>query len=125
MREFCGGWISHATRLVSSRTLARSATRDGDWLYGRGIADMKAGIAANIYAVDALKRLGYRPAATVYQQSVVEEECTGNGALAALLRGYNADAAIIPKPEDMVKNGLSAPLHDGAARYYKEKGWME
>ncbi|MBR9837837.1 MAG: ArgE/DapE family deacylase [Rhodobacteraceae bacterium] len=74
--------------------------RDGDWLYGRGIADMKAGIAANIFAVDALKRLGYRPAATVYQQSVVEEECTGNGALAALLRGYNADAAIIPEPED-------------------------
>jgi len=74
--------------------------RDGDWLYGRGIADMKAGIAANIFAVDALKRLGYCPAATVYQQSVVEEECTGNGALAALLRGYNADAAIIPEPED-------------------------
>ena len=29
------------------------------------------------------------------------------------------------KPEDMVKNGLSAPLHDGAARYYKEKGWVK
>ena len=29
------------------------------------------------------------------------------------------------KPEDMVKNGLSAPLHDGAARYYKEKGWIK
>lgn len=28
------------------------------------------------------------------------------------------------KPEDMIKNGLSAPLHDGAVRYYKEKGWM-
>ena len=28
------------------------------------------------------------------------------------------------KPEDMVKNGLSAPLHEGAARYYKEKGWI-
>ncbi len=28
------------------------------------------------------------------------------------------------KPEDMVKNGLSAPLHEGAARYYREKGWI-
>jgi len=27
-------------------------------------------------------------------------------------------------PEAMVKNGLSAPLHEGAARYYKEKGWV-
>ena len=27
--------------------------------------------------------------------------------------------------EDMVKNGLSAPLHEGAARYYKEKGWIK
>lgn len=28
------------------------------------------------------------------------------------------------KPEDMVRNGLSAPLHDGAVRYYKERGWI-
>jgi TRAP transporter TAXI family solute receptor len=25
---------------------------------------------------------------------------------------------------EMVKDGLSAPIHDGAAKYYKEKGWM-
>jgi TRAP transporter TAXI family solute receptor len=29
------------------------------------------------------------------------------------------------KPEDMIKNGVSAPLHDGAVKYYKEKGWMK
>ncbi len=29
------------------------------------------------------------------------------------------------KPENMVKDGLSAPLHDGALRYYKEKGWVK
>jgi len=29
------------------------------------------------------------------------------------------------KPEDMVKNGLSAPLHEGALKYYKEKGWIK
>ncbi|MBL96147.1 MAG: C4-dicarboxylate ABC transporter substrate-binding protein [Magnetovibrio sp.] len=27
-------------------------------------------------------------------------------------------------PKEMIKNGLSAPLHDGAIKYYKEKGWM-
>jgi hypothetical protein len=29
------------------------------------------------------------------------------------------------KPETMVKDGLSAPLHEGAARYYREKGWIK
>jgi len=28
------------------------------------------------------------------------------------------------KPEEMIKDGLSAPLHRGAIKYYKEKGWM-
>ncbi|NVK42863.1 MAG: TAXI family TRAP transporter solute-binding subunit [Oceanospirillaceae bacterium] len=27
-------------------------------------------------------------------------------------------------PALMIKNNLSAPLHEGAVRYYKEKGWM-
>jgi len=29
------------------------------------------------------------------------------------------------KPEAMVQDGLSAPLHEGATRYYKEKGWLK
>ena len=28
-------------------------------------------------------------------------------------------------PAKMVKDGLSAPLHPGAAKYYKEKGWLK
>jgi uncharacterized protein len=27
-------------------------------------------------------------------------------------------------PKNMVKDGLSAPLHPGAIKYYKEKGWL-
>ena len=73
---------------------------DGDWLTGRGSADMKAGLTANIAALDALRRLGFQPGGRVHLQSVSEEECTGNGALACMARGYTADAAIIPEPED-------------------------
>jgi len=68
------------------------------WMYGRGAGDMKAGLAANLFALDALRACGFAPAADLVFQSVVEEECTGNGALACLQRGYRADAVLIPEP---------------------------
>ncbi len=71
--------------------------RDG-WMSGRGAGDMKAGVASAVFALDALRRIGLQPAATVYMQSVVEEELTGNGALMTHLRGYKADAALVPEP---------------------------
>jgi len=69
-----------------------------DWLYGRGAADMKCGLAAILGAVRGLRALGLTPNAHVHVQSVVEEECTGNGSLQPLLAGYRADAAIIAEP---------------------------
>jgi acetylornithine deacetylase len=70
--------------------------RDG-WMYGRGAHDMKSGLTANVFALDAIRRAGYEPAADLYLQSVTEEECTGNGALSTLIRGYRADACLIPE----------------------------
>ena len=71
---------------------------EGDWYYGRGAGDMKAGHSAILATLDVLRRVGLQPAATVTLQSVVEEESTGNGALACHLRGYKAEAALIPEP---------------------------
>ena len=34
-------------------------------------------------------------------------------------------ALAVLDPQHMVKDGLSAPLHDGAAKFYKEKGWLK
>lgn len=75
-----------------------SATIKDGWMYGRGAHDMKAGVAAMVFAMDALKTAGLEPAADVHVQTVTEEESTGNGALSTLVRGYRAEAALIPEP---------------------------
>ncbi len=71
--------------------------RDGR-MYGRGAGDMKAGIVSYVTAFRALRLAGLQPAAEVQMQSVIEEECSGNGALAAMLAMPKTDGVIIPEP---------------------------
>ena len=66
-------------------------------LYGRGACDMKGGIAAMLLGVEAALAAGPLPGGILYQ-SVIEEECTGNGALAACLEGPPADGVVIAEP---------------------------
>jgi len=47
-------------------------------IYGRGVSDMKGGIAAQIYAVEALRRAGFLLRGTVEHGFVPDEESTGN-----------------------------------------------
>jgi acetylornithine deacetylase len=68
------------------------------WLYGRGAGDMKAGIAAMTYALKAVETAGFGLKAPVFIEAVIEEECSGNGALACRQAGIDADAVLIPEP---------------------------
>ncbi|MFT4038257.1 MAG: ArgE/DapE family deacylase [Thermomicrobiales bacterium] len=70
-------------------------------LYGRGSLDMKAGVITNLFALRALQTAGLALNGTVTVESTVAEEDGGAGALAAVLRGYVADAAVITEPTNM------------------------
>lgn len=75
-----------------------AATEIDGWLYGRGAGDMKSGVAAMTYAAQAVKAAGFGLCAPLTVAAVIEEECSGNGAIATLAAGYDAEAILIPEP---------------------------
>lgn len=72
-------------------------------IYGRGVCDMKAGIAAAVYAVEALRRAGVKLVGTVEVSGTVDEESGGYAGMGHLARIGRVkkgvtDAVIIPEP---------------------------
>lgn len=88
------------------------ALQDGK-LYGRGACDMKGGLAAAIYAVEAVQSLGYQLAEDVLVESVIGEETGGSGTLATIINGYTADATIILEPTRLA----ACPVQSGALTF--------
>jgi acetylornithine deacetylase len=86
--------------------------RDGK-IYGRGSCDMKGGLVAGLIAITALLKAAYIPNGSVWIQSVIGEESGGAGTLAAVMRGYRADAAIVLEPTRMA----ICPVGAGAATF--------
>jgi acetylornithine deacetylase len=79
-------------------------------VYGRGACDMKGGLACALYAAKAIRDAGVRLRGQLLIESVVGEEDGGVGTLAAVLRGYRADGAVVVEPTEMIV----APAQAGA-----------
>jgi acetylornithine deacetylase len=79
------------------------------WMTGRGTGDMKGGFAMGLLAVEALRAA--MPEAMTGELSflsVIEEECTGNGTLAACQAGALGDAVVLLEPTglDLLLGGV-------------------
>lgn len=88
----------------------------------------KATIPAGLYNNNPQATQTYGVLATLVSSAKVDNE-TVYQLVKATFENFDEFKKLHPAfaaldPKDMVKNGNSAPLHDGAVKYYKEKGWM-
>lgn len=89
-------------------------------LYGRGACDMKGGIAAQIMAAKALKKLGVQLKGDLLLETVVGEETMDHelGVTATVERGYTADAAIVSEPSGPPQSLAVVPVSPGVIRMH-------
>ena len=89
----------------------------------------KATIPAGLYPNNPNAASTYGVLATVVVSSKTPADTVYN-VVKAVFDNFDEFKRLHPalaalKPENMMKDGLSAPLHEGAVRYYKEKGWLK
>lgn len=75
-------------------------------IWGRGSGDQKAGIAASIHAIEAIRRAGVRLGGTVEQSATVDEESGGFAGMAQLCEqgictSADTDHVVITEPLDV------------------------
>ncbi len=95
------------------RYLPWQATLADGRVYGRGALDMKGGLCCALFAAKALHDAGVRLTGKLIVESVVGEEDGGIGTLAAVLRGYRADGALVLEPTELAV----APAQAGALNF--------
>ena len=100
------------TKLVEDNSFYRTATIAGGMYRGNDADTMTFGVGATfVTSADVSDEAVYAVVSSVFEN-------------------FDAFTGLHPafkhlKPEEMATAGLSAPLHPGAAKYYKEQGWIE
>ncbi len=74
---------------------------EGGRVWGRGALDMKGGLACALFAARAIRESGIGLKGRMVLESVIGEEDGGVGTLAAILRGYRGDGAVIMEPTSL------------------------
>ncbi|WP_348520811.1 TAXI family TRAP transporter solute-binding subunit [Algicella marina] len=87
-----------------------------------------ATIPAGLYRGQKAEIRSYGPLATLVSSTNTSEEAV-YAVVKALFDNFERFKKLHPafanlNEGDMITNGIMAPLHDGAIRYYKERGWM-
>ncbi|EHS03237.1 acetylornithine deacetylase [Staphylococcus epidermidis] len=70
-------------------------TNKDEWLYGRGVSDMKGGMSSLFYVLEQLHQEGVRPEGDIIVQSVVGEEVGEAGTKRACEIGPKGDLALV------------------------------
>jgi len=97
------------------RTPPLEPTVRGGNLYGRGAADMKAGLGGALYALKAVMDTVETGGGVAFM-SVIGEEDGGCGALASCLRGYRGEGGVVMEPSEakiapQVAGAISFKIH--------------
>jgi len=88
---------------------------EGDFIYGRGAGDMKAGVASMIFTLQAFKETGTKLKGDIYIETTIDEEDGGiGGNLYMRLTQPKTDAAIIPEP-----GGYAISIASAGVMYFR------
>ena len=99
-----------------------------DFIIGRGVADMKGGLAGALFAIRLFHESGIKLPGDLIFQSVVGEEVGEAGTLQCCKRGYSADFALVVDTSDLHIQGQGGVItgwitikskkthHDGTRR---------
>ena len=140
-RALCDGKIDAYGYIVGVPNAGVAATTDG---CGARIIDLNGPVERRLVAANPYLAFATIPKGT-YRTS--DADVTTFGVMATLVTSADVPDAVVYEvvravmeniadfreqhpafrrldPRRMIRDGLSAPLHRGAVRYYKEKGWM-